>query len=102
MAAPLKIITQPGDSNDYYCKLINAQTGATEMILFVRGGFIGEFEVPLGTYKLKYACGYRWYGSKYLFGPSTVCIEGKNVLEFLIQGDQYKGNSIELYHLLVL
>lgn len=93
----LQIVTPPGDVNSYYCKLVNVLTGKTEMVMFVEGGQTAEFRVPIGSYKLKYACGFSWYGPKYLFGPSTVCIMGNNVLEFSIQGDQYEGHSIELY-----
>lgn len=97
MGAPLKITTEPQEPGDYYCKLINATTGRTEMVLFVRGGMTAEFQVPLGRYKLKYAYGYPWYGPKYLFGPSTICVKADELIQFSIVGDQYQGHSIELY-----
>ena len=97
MGAPLKITTPPQDPSNYYCKLVNATTGRTEMVLFVRGGMTAEFQVPLGRYKLKYAYGYPWYGPKYLFGPSTVCVQADELVQFSIVGDQYQGHSIELY-----
>jgi hypothetical protein len=97
LGAPFKIVTQLGDPNNYYCKLINAYTGITEMELYVAGGFSAEFEVPLGTYRLKYAAGTLWYGEKYLFGDSTVCTEAKALFEFNVEGNQYVGNTVELY-----
>jgi hypothetical protein len=97
LGAPFKVVTQAGDPNNYYCKLINAQTGICEMELYVAGGMSAEFEVPLGTYRLKYAAGMIWYGNQYLFGDSTVCTEAKAVFDFRIQGNQFVGNYVELY-----
>jgi hypothetical protein len=36
---------------------------------FVRRGRSAETAIPPGTYRLKVACGERWYGEKRLFGP---------------------------------
>lgn len=93
----LEIITPVGDTNSYYCKLVNASTGKTEMVMFVGGGQTTEFRVPIGSYRLKYACGFSWYGPTYLFGPSTVCVQSEDIVQFSIQRDQYLGHSIELY-----
>jgi hypothetical protein len=97
LGAPFKIVSQVGDPNNYYCKLINAQTGITEMEMYVASGFSAEFEVPLGTYRLKFASGTIWYGEKYLFGDSTVCTEAKALFEFKVEGNRYVGNTVELY-----
>jgi hypothetical protein len=93
----LQITTPPGDLNSYYCKLVNVVTGQTEMVMFVEGGQTAEFRVPIGSYRLKYAYGFSWYGPQYLFGPGTVCVEAETIVQFSIQGDQYLGHSIELY-----
>jgi hypothetical protein len=35
----------------------------------IRSGLSAETSIPPGSYRLKFACGQRWYGEKDLFGP---------------------------------
>ena len=37
----------------------------------IRAGQSAETSIPPGTYRLKFACGNRWYGEKHLFGPNA-------------------------------
>jgi len=37
----------------------------------IREGQSAETPIPPGTYRLKFACGKRWYGKKHLFGPEA-------------------------------
>ncbi|HKX62566.1 MAG TPA: hypothetical protein VJS65_11990, partial [Verrucomicrobiae bacterium] len=37
--------------------------------IFVRQGESAETPIPAGSYRLKLACGQKWYGNRHLFGP---------------------------------
>lgn len=66
----LKIELPTYESNNYYyIKLINPTTGETVQSVFLHPGQSKEFPVPCGDFKLRYACGDKWYGYEHLFGP---------------------------------
>jgi hypothetical protein len=67
--APLRIETPI--SPDYVLKLVNAQNGTEEMLIYVDRNSNFETKVPLGTYKIRGAFGPTWYGENRLFGPDT-------------------------------
>ena len=64
--APLRIITR--SNSNYYIKLENYYSGQIIASIFISAYETVDFDVPLGSYTLKYATGEKWYGEKYLFG----------------------------------
>ena len=93
--APFRIVT-PSGAESYYVKLVDAFSGALVMTFFVYGGQSFETEVPLGTYRVKYATGSTWYGEDHLFGPDTRYSEADKTFEFSVQGNQISGYTVEL------
>lgn len=93
--APFRIVTPAGAEN-YYVKLVDARTGAPVMTVFVNGGRSLDVDVPLGTYRVRYASGQTWYGEPTLFGPDTSLNESATQFTFGVQGDQVSGYTIEL------
>ena len=93
--APFRIVT-PSGPESYYVKLTDAFTGALVMTFFVYGGQGFETEVPLGTYRVKYATGATWYGENHLFGPDTRYSEADKTFEFSVQGSRISGYTVEL------
>lgn len=93
--APFKIVTH-GDEY-HLVKLEDYHTGVTKFIIFVRAGQIVETEIPLGSYKMKYAMGHKWYGKKDLFGKDTIYSESEDEIIFKIEGNKVLGHTVELY-----
>ena len=87
--APLNIVTNP--DLDYFVKLIDVTTGENAMGIFVRGGSVAEFEVPLGSYEVRYASGLTWYGLGDLFGPETSYAKAAETFAFTEDADGYVG-----------
>jgi len=79
--ARLTIRTAPGSF--YLVNLGNAVTGHPALQFFAYGGTDLNAEVPLGSYKIKYAAGSYWCGSVDLFGSETVFSEAED--EFLFE-----------------
>ncbi len=92
--APFEILTEAG--SDYFIKLVDVRTQNEILTAYIQGGRPFEVDVPLGTYELKYASGYTWYGPKYLFGPDTVYAKAGETFGFYIQGNQVAGHTVEL------
>lgn len=93
--APFRIVTPTGQES-YYVKLVDAFTGTPAMSFYIFGGQSFETEVPLGTYRVKYATGETWCGENYLFGSSTRYSETDKTFEFSVQGNQISGYTVEL------
>ena len=70
------------DNTYYYIKLVNPTTDETVQSIFLHPGESKEFNVPCGKYKLKYACGDKWYGYEHLFGPDGGYSKSDELLEF--------------------
>lgn len=49
---------------------------------FLRGGSTRSFNVPLGTFKLKYATGNNWCGEQQLFGNDTIYSKAADTFTF--------------------
>ena len=94
--APLRIITRDSYQN-YFAKIEDYYTGQSILTVFVRGGESIDIEVPLGTYKLKYAVGKTWYGPDYLFGPETSYSKADEKFLFSRVGNNISGYTVELY-----
>lgn len=93
--APFRIVTSPGNES-YFVKLVEAGSGSQVMAMFIRGGQTFETQVPLGTFRVKYATGATWYGEQYLFGPTTHYSEADKTFEFARSGNQISGYTVEL------
>lgn len=94
--APLRIVTQDS-SNHYYVKIVDWDTKKKICTVFIRAGQSVNLDLPLGIYRLRYATGERWYGTKFLFGPETTYNEADQQLDFDVRGDQVHGYTIELF-----
>jgi hypothetical protein len=93
--APLKITTRDSDGN-YVVKVLDWNSGEFVATYFIRRGSTLSIELPLGSYKLKFASGDKWYGMKYLFGPTTAYSYVPDKMEFYISGDYAQGHRLEL------
>lgn len=93
--APLKITTRDS-GNHYFVKIIDWYTSKKVCTVFIRSGQSVSLGVPLGYYKLKYATGEKWYGTKFLFGPETVYSVADKQFDFEIRGDHVSGYTVEL------
>jgi hypothetical protein len=91
-SAPFQIKTSPGA--DYFIKLVDYQTGADAVGIFVKGGQTLEVQIPPGTYRMRYASGQTWRGTSHLFGPGqhTSYSQSSSRFEFT----QYDGYTVEL------
>jgi hypothetical protein len=68
--------------NDYFVKLVNA-SNATEIItLFIRAGSTLKLSMPIGSYRLSFAAGDKWYGEVLKFGPQTTYWTSRQMLVF--------------------
>jgi hypothetical protein len=94
--APLQIVTR-GTDHHYYVKITDWDTDKTIATIFIRAGRSIQTEVPLGSYRLKYATGTTWYGQNYLFGDETVYSTADARFDFAAKGDQVSGYTVELY-----
>ena len=93
--APLKIRT-PAGNEDYFLKIEEAQNGETIMTIFVNAGQAFEVLVPLGNYRIKYATGRTWMGSRQLFGPDTQYSKADEIFEFTRTDAGVQGYTLEL------
>lgn len=92
--APFSV--QTNEVGYYLIKLVEIQTGKIVEI-FTRADQNRKFEIPLGTYKLRYAFGYTWYGREHLFGSGTIYTESDSILKFEKVGTQVRGYTVTLY-----
>jgi hypothetical protein len=94
--APLTIRTR-SDGRHYYLKLIDDTDASTAMTAFIPSGSKFIEHVPVGKYRVKYAVGQNWYGTRWLFGPKTVFKNLDQVFDFKIKDNQISGYQLDLY-----
>ena len=94
--APLKIKTSATGENHYLVKIVDIVNNNTIGSYFIRSGESIDIKVPLGTYEIKYATGVKWYGMNYLFGPDTIYSKADSTFNFVFNGYEYSGYTIEL------
>ena len=94
--APLKITTRES-GNHYFVKIVDWYTNKIVCTVFIRSGQSFNLKVPLGSYKLKYATGEKWYGMKFLFGPETAYSVADKQFIFEVRGDHVSGYTVELF-----
>ncbi len=93
--APLKFFSTTG--TDYFIKLVDYGTESDIMTIYVRSNSTVEVDVPLGSYRVKYACGEQWYGEEYLFGNDTSYFVADEVFRFSYSGNYVSGYTVTLY-----
>jgi len=93
--APLEIRSSRG--SNYVVKLADYYSGRAVLSVFVHGGSAVNFDVPLGTYSIKYASGEKWYGSEHLFGLETSYSKADTSFDFRVIGNQVSGYTLTLY-----
>jgi hypothetical protein len=81
---------------NYFVKLVYAGTNTEAASYYVEGGATADFLAPLGTYELRYAAGQTWYGDTELFGPDTAYAKAVGTFDFVDDGTQYTGYTVEL------
>ena len=96
--APLEIRSSRG--SHYVVKLSDYYSGRAVLSVFVHGGSTVNLDVPLGTYRIKYASGEHWYGSNHLFGPETAYSKADSSFDFRVAGNQVSGYTLTLYKVL--
>ncbi len=94
--APLTIRTRD-EGRHYYVKLIDDADASLRMTAFIRSGSKLVEHVPVGKYRVKYAVGQNWYGTRWLFGPKTVFKQMDQIFDFAVQDNQIKGYRMDLY-----
>lgn len=94
--APLKIITRHPNRH-HYIKLVTSSEKKEILTAFVRGGTTIKIHVPYGKCELKYAAGEKWYGERFLFGPSTAYEKSEKILNFRYEGGKARGYYLELF-----
>lgn len=92
--APFKLTT-PSDGN-YVMKIEDWNTKEFVAMYFIRRSSRLVIELPLGSYRLKFAQGDRWYGTNRLFGPKTTYSYVPDRMDFYTSGDRVHGHEIEL------
>ncbi len=92
--APLQILTRTARKY-YFVKLVDWTTKETIMTGFIHGGTPLNIEVPLGSYGLRYGVLEDWYGPS-RFGPEAVFSRADERFDFIREGDQVQGYSVEL------
>lgn len=67
-----------------------------DVAFIVMAGKTVSVDVPIGVYKLYYATGESFYGTKELFGSTTSCYEADKLLTFHYDSGYYNGHTITL------
>ncbi len=72
-------------------------TPESDVAFYVRAGQEVSIRVPIGEYRLYYACGKDFYGTKLLFGDDTRCYQMDEMVCFYSDDEYYYGNSLTLH-----
>ena len=84
-------------SNSIENRIKKDNRGVNDMSFYVAAGKSASVSVPVGVYKVYYACGETWYGTKNRFGPNTVYYSSDDLLEFYVDENYYNGHTLELW-----
>ena len=74
-------VTAPDNSN-VYIYMENQSNSSNDAAFTLKKGKSAKINVPVGTYTLYCAYGDTWYGSKYLFGPTTYYVKDSKSMKF--------------------
>ena len=92
--APLTI-KNPFTKKNFLVKICDWKTNKDIKIIFVRAGENVKACVPVGSYRFKFACGSKWYGTNYAFGNTRFeCL--KRRLDCTREGDVITGYTVHL------
>lgn len=95
--AKFTVISGAGKQEHCVVKLDTWKDGVPTFEIFVKAGERAETQlVPLGEYRVKYACGTHWYGRLDMFGKGTVVSVGTTPLKFTQQGNTTSGHELTL------
>ena len=100
MKSKLRIVSREGQGH-WVVKVFDATNSNLVCWFFIQQGQSAETPIPAGTYRLKLACGQRWYGEKHLFGPraSYSAIANKIIIphraDYQIDLHRSAGGSLE-------
>ena len=76
---------------------VPAYSAVGDVAFYIAPNSTVEIDVPVGIYKLYYACGKTWYGQEYLFGEKTMFSTSDELLEFYTDYTSVYGNTLELW-----
>ena len=108
---PFTIIADSSTDYYIYLKYQKAPTSSTESRLlkskailpyesdvafYLKAGQQVKIQVPIGVYKLYYATGSNFYGTKLLFGDKTHYYASDDLLSFYSDSQYYNGHTITL------
>lgn len=55
----------------YFVRVSDWNSNQMVLIAFIRPGEKVDLKLPFGSYKIRYATGFKWYGEQHLFGEAT-------------------------------
>ena len=67
-----------------------------DVAFYLKAGQQVKIDVPIGVYKLYYATGSDFYGTKLLFGDNTHYYASDDLLSFYSDSQYYNGHTITL------
>jgi hypothetical protein len=95
--AKFTVISEQGNGENCIVKLELWNTKSPIIELYVRAGEQAKSdEIPLGAYRVKIACGQKWYGKAVMFGKRTSVSVGLKPLEFFQNGNTINGQTLNL------
>jgi hypothetical protein len=95
--ASFTVISEQGNNENCVIKLEFWNTGQPVIELYVRAGEQAtNSEIPLGAYRVKIACGRKWYGKTEMFGRQRTTSIGRSPLEFFQNGNTINGQILNL------
>lgn len=96
-SANLTVVAAKDGTDNCVVKLEDWNDGRPAIELFVRANEQASTSlVPLGEYRVKVACGAKWYGREELFGRGTKSSVSVASLRFWMDGNKLMGNTINL------
>lgn len=95
-SAPFEIKTDSSDRY-YYVVLQNTSRSCDKCYIYVHGGKTIEVNVPLGSYKMYYACGDHWYGRELRFLNSGGDYVADDIFNFRADNYYSYGFTVTLY-----
>lgn len=93
----LKYLYEPSNSVTSRQYVGDGNGNGNDISFFIEPNQSVEIGVPVGVYKLYYACGENWYGETLKFGPDTIYSTSEEPLKFYADDQYYNGVDLELW-----
>lgn len=93
----LKYQYAPLTSTEKREKMSGYKNDVSDVAFYIAPGQTVEIDVPIGVYRLYYACGETWYGTAFLFGENTKRYTSDDYLSFYADKEYYNGVTLELW-----